>query len=198
RRHVPAGGDPRDDGARHRPVRHRPDRARDPPGDARRGRAEPHVGGRGAGRWGGDARPRPDVHRTPERGRGRALSGKVASSLAHAESASALYDPARNAELTRMLGTEHGISALAYVAWNLWFLGRPDAARARWGDTVALARRAGHPFSLANALFLETVLQWYRRGLATVSAAAAGQSAPWAADALSPLAPVCPAVRVVG
>ena len=99
--------------------------------------------------------------------------GKFASSLAHAESASALYDPARDAELTRVVGTDQGISALAYIAWNLWFLGRPDAALARWGDTVALARRAGHPFGLANAVWIESVLHWYRRDLATFRARAA-------------------------
>jgi len=67
-----------------------------------------------------------------------------------------------------VFGTDQGIGALDYSAWNLWHLGQPDAALARARETVTLARRLSHPFSLAYALFFETVVHWYRRDVAAV------------------------------
>lgn len=52
---------------------------------------------------------------------------------------------------------------LGYAAWNLWCLGSSDRALARAGEAVRLARRLNHPFSLAFALFFETVIHWHRR-----------------------------------
>jgi len=45
-------------------------------------------------------------------------------------------------------------------AWNLWYLGQPDAALARAREAVALARRLDDSFSPAFALIWETVLHW--------------------------------------
>src|SRR6185295_3389117 len=56
--------------------------------------------------------------------------GKFASSLAHCERAIALYDPAQHHVLVRVLGNDQGIGALNHSAWNLWYLGQPDAALA--------------------------------------------------------------------
>ena len=91
------------------------------------------------------------------------FQGKFASSLAHCERAIALYDPAQHHGLVRMLGTDQAVAALGYAAWNLWFLGQPDAALARAREAVRLARRLDDPFGLAFALFFETVVHWGRR-----------------------------------
>ena len=90
------------------------------------------------------------------------FQGKFASSLAHCERAIALYDPAQHHGLVRMLGTDQAVAALGYAAWNLWFLGQPDAALARAREAVRLARRLDDPFGLAFALFFETVVHWAR------------------------------------
>jgi predicted ATPase len=92
--------------------------------------------------------------------------GKFASSLAHCERAIALHDPVQHYGHVRVLGNDQGISALNFSAWNLWCLGQPDAALARAREAVALARRLDDPFSLAFALFFETVLHWLRRDVA--------------------------------
>ena len=92
--------------------------------------------------------------------------GKFASSLAHCERAIALYDPVQHHGHVRVLGNDQGISALNFSAWNLWYLGQPDAALARAREAVALARRLDDPFSLAFALFFETVVHWHRRDVA--------------------------------
>ena len=94
------------------------------------------------------------------------FQGKFASSLAHCERAIALYDPAQHHGLVRVFGKDPGISALNISAWNLWQLGQPDAALARAREAVALARGLDDPFSLAFALFFETVVHWFRRDVA--------------------------------
>jgi hypothetical protein len=57
----------------------------------------------------------------------------------------------------------NAVGALGYMAWNLWHLGRPDHALACAEESVALARRLRHPFSLAFALFFEAATHWSRR-----------------------------------
>ena len=56
-----------------------------------------------------------------------------------------------------MLPFDHGVAILAYAGWNLWQLGWPDSALTRAREAVVLARQLSHPFSLAYALFFETV-----------------------------------------
>jgi tetratricopeptide (TPR) repeat protein len=99
--------------------------------------------------------------------------GKFASSLGHCQRAIRLYDPAQHHGHVRVLGNDQGISALIFSAQNLWFLGQPDAALARALEPVALARRLDDPFSLGFALFMETVVHWYRRDVAAVQERAA-------------------------
>jgi class 3 adenylate cyclase/tetratricopeptide (TPR) repeat protein len=88
--------------------------------------------------------------------------GKVASSFAHCERALALYEPTEHHGLVPVLSYDQGVAAHCYAAWNLWFLGHPDSALARAQEAVALARGLAHPFSLASALFWQTVVHWYR------------------------------------
>jgi predicted ATPase len=93
--------------------------------------------------------------------------GKFASSLAHCERAITLYDPALHHSVVQVLGGDKGVAARTWAAWNLWHLGHPDAALARAGEAVALARRLNHPFSVAFALFMGgTAIHWLRRDVA--------------------------------
>jgi predicted ATPase len=92
------------------------------------------------------------------------FQGKFASSLAHCDRAISIYDPALHHGLVQVFGADQGVAALAYAAWNLWYLGQPDAALARAGEAVALAHRVNHPFNLAFALFMgETAVHSLRR-----------------------------------
>ncbi len=93
--------------------------------------------------------------------------GKFASSLAHCERALALYDPARHSEVL-LIGSHTDVAhtdvaALSMAAMNLWCLGWSDRALARAEGAVTLARRLNDPFSVAYALFFETVILWHRR-----------------------------------
>ena len=97
------------------------------------------------------------------------FQGKFASSLAHCEQAIALYYSGQHRGNIWVLGTDlHSVAALSHSAWNLWYLGQPDAARARARETVALARRLEDPFSLAYALFCETVVHSLRSDVAAL------------------------------
>src|SRR5262249_3341526 len=89
--------------------------------------------------------------------------GKFTSSLDHCERTLSLYEPARHHGISSVLSTDNAVGALGYMAWNLWHLGRPDGALARAEESVALARRLRHPFSLAFALFFEAATHWTRR-----------------------------------
>ncbi len=89
--------------------------------------------------------------------------GKFASSLAHLEQAIALYNPGQHHGHVRLLGSDQGVNALGYSAFNLWYLGQPDAALARAREAVALARRLDDPFTLTFALHFEMVVHWLRR-----------------------------------
>jgi class 3 adenylate cyclase/tetratricopeptide (TPR) repeat protein len=89
--------------------------------------------------------------------------GKFASSLAHCEAVRTLYEPGRHYPVVFMLIGGLGVSALVWAAWDLWALGWPDRALARAREASVLARQLSHPFSLAFALFFETVLHWLRR-----------------------------------
>ena len=64
----------------------------------------------------------------------------------------ALYDPEQHGSLTDLHGIDPGIVCLSYLGYVLWFLGYPDQAREKVGQALRMARKAGHPFTLAFAL----------------------------------------------
>ena len=101
------------------------------------------------------------------------FQGKFASSYAHCEQAIALYDPAQHRGHFRVLGNDHGITALNFAGWNLWALGRPDAALEPARRAASLASRLDDPFSRAFALSFETFVHWHRRDVAAVRERAA-------------------------
>ena len=55
-------------------------------------------------------------------------------------------------------GEDAGITSASYSSWVLWLLGYPEQALETSHNAVALARRLGHPYSLAYALTFATIL----------------------------------------
>jgi len=91
--------------------------------------------------------------------------GRFPSSLAHLEAALRLYQP--GVEHARLSATGNpGVRALSASAWDLFVLGFPDRALARAKEAVVRARELAHPFSVAHALFFETVTHALRRDVA--------------------------------
>jgi class 3 adenylate cyclase/DNA-binding winged helix-turn-helix (wHTH) protein/predicted ATPase len=84
--------------------------------------------------------------------------GEFRSARAHLEQVLAIYDPERHQAYTSVYGVDPGTRCLSLSAWNLWCLGYPDQARKRSQQAIALARKLGHPLSLARCLVLEAEL----------------------------------------
>ena len=61
------------------------------------------------------------------------------------------------------MATDPGVSTLAFMGAILTGRGWPDQGLARAREGVALARRLGHPGSLAQALVFEAAIHWARR-----------------------------------
>jgi tetratricopeptide (TPR) repeat protein len=74
----------------------------------------------------------------------------------------ALYDFDRHSSLALVYGLDAGVPCLPIGAWTLWYLGFPDQALRRSQRAVALARKVGHPYSLAWVLEAASWMHCYR------------------------------------
>jgi class 3 adenylate cyclase/predicted ATPase len=90
--------------------------------------------------------------------------GRFVPAIEHLQKATSLYDP--EGKLPLMIqygGADAWVRCLSYQAMALWQLGYPDQALKRGKDTLALARRLSHPFSLAFAGWCFGVMWQLRR-----------------------------------
>ncbi|MGD2246593.1 MAG: hypothetical protein PVI11_08610, partial [Candidatus Aminicenantes bacterium] len=62
------------------------------------------------------------------------------------------YNPEQHSSLAFIYGSDIGVYALGWTAWTLLFLGYPDQALKWSKETIALAQKLDHPFSLTFAL----------------------------------------------
>ncbi len=85
--------------------------------------------------------------------------GEFPAALVHLERVRALYRPAQHGAHVAGFGEDAGVTSGAYASWVLWFLGLPDQACQTSAQTLTLARRLGHPFSLAYALTFAAILR---------------------------------------
>jgi class 3 adenylate cyclase/predicted ATPase len=90
------------------------------------------------------------------------LQTRFTSGLDHAERAIAIYDPDRHRAIAFRVGTDQGVVARCFRGWALFGLGYLDRALESMDDAIALARRLGHPFSIAYAHFFALTLHWVR------------------------------------
>ncbi|HYA81504.1 MAG TPA: hypothetical protein VED87_11295, partial [Methylocystis sp.] len=80
--------------------------------------------------------------------------GDFFEGLAHLDRAHALYVPAQQSQQLSRFGMNAGTITLAWRAYALWALGRPEAARADIELGIGDARRIGHLFTLMGALHI--------------------------------------------
>jgi len=73
--------------------------------------------------------------------------------LDHLEKAIATYDLQRQRMGHFGLGSYPGVVSLTVSALFLWMLGYPDRAHKRAADSILLARKMNHPYSITYALF---------------------------------------------
>lgn len=86
---------------------------------------------------------------------------RLQTGLEHLEKAIALYDLKRQRPRRLGLGANEGVIALNASAMLLWMLGFPERARKRSGESVGLARRLDHPFSMCYAYFHYSLLHFW-------------------------------------
>lgn len=84
--------------------------------------------------------------------------GEFAAAREHLDRVAMLYRPVHHQSHIAGFGEDAGVTSGAYASWVLWFLGFPDQARQASAQALALARRLGHPFSLAYALTFAAIL----------------------------------------
>lgn len=86
------------------------------------------------------------------------------SVVEHADQGLALYDLDRHrAQIFTYGGHDAGVCAGALSAHAQWFIGFADQALERSHNSVALARRTDHPFSIAQAMHYGAMLRMLRR-----------------------------------
>ena len=79
--------------------------------------------------------------------------GEYQAARAHLLQVLSFYRPEEHHDPFLLLrGSDAGVSALAYDACCLWCLGYPDQALSRSRESLALARKLGHAFTLADVL----------------------------------------------
>jgi DNA-binding SARP family transcriptional activator/predicted ATPase len=90
--------------------------------------------------------------------------GEFTEARAHLEPMIAFYEPQHHSRLVLLSGSDAGLSALAYDACCLWYLGYPEQALQKSEEAFVLARAINHPFSLAEiVLFAGCLLNSLRR-----------------------------------
>jgi len=89
--------------------------------------------------------------------------GEYAQAIEHFEKALQLFDPERHRDDAFLYALNPGIAMRCFAAWALWFLGRPDQARDRIQEAMALARELSEPHGLAHAMFFAAILHQLRR-----------------------------------
>jgi class 3 adenylate cyclase/tetratricopeptide (TPR) repeat protein len=87
------------------------------------------------------------------------------------EKAISLYDVAEQRTKMLSMQVDPGINAHMHLGANLWMLGSPDVARQVSDQAVALARQMEQPFALAQALFFNCMVKWWRGEIAAAEVA---------------------------
>jgi adenylate cyclase len=83
--------------------------------------------------------------------------------LEYLEKAMALYDPRRPRARRLGLGTNPGVISLTVSSLFLWMRGYPDRAYRRSTESILLAQKINHPYSITYALFHDGLLNvWLR------------------------------------
>jgi tetratricopeptide (TPR) repeat protein len=93
-----------------------------------------------------------------------AFAGDPAKTREHTDAGRLLYDPERHA-FHRFVygGHDPGACARLLGSWAEWLLGYPETALASIVDSVSMAERIAHPFTLSLALTFCAVLHLNRR-----------------------------------
>jgi len=94
--------------------------------------------------------------------------GALPAARQHLEEGSARYTPDQRHTPVFRMGQDLGVACRVYAAWTLWLLGYPAQAQARLHDALTLAYELSHPYSLAWAQSIATLVSQCRRDVPAV------------------------------
>ena len=101
--------------------------------------------------------------------------GDFQSSVNHFEETIRLSISTRQQPLNNLYMVEPQVASLLLLSWDLWFLGHPDKSLSRVSEALALAEDLGHPYTVAFAYYMASVVHLLR-GDASRAFEAAGKS----------------------
>src|SRR5436189_3204026 len=92
------------------------------------------------------------------------FAGDPAKTRAHTEAGRLLYNSEKHASHRFVYGGhDPGVCARLLGAWAEWLLGYPEKALASIADSLSMAERIAHPFTLSLALTFYAVIHLNRR-----------------------------------
>ena len=94
--------------------------------------------------------------------------GEFAAARASLAESIRRYDKQRDRTLKFRFAQDPCVSCLSYDALALWMLGCPEQAEKRVTESLALAREAGHPYTLAWCLHHLVIYRIFRRQFSAV------------------------------
>jgi predicted ATPase len=94
--------------------------------------------------------------------------GEFAAARANLAESIRLYDKQRHRTLKFRFAQDPCVSCLFYDALALWMLGRPEQAEKRAAESLALAREADHPYTLAWCLHHLIIYRIFRHQFSAV------------------------------
>jgi predicted ATPase len=88
--------------------------------------------------------------------------GDFQSSASHFEEAIRLSVSKERPLLSNLYMVEPQVASLLLLSWDLWFMGYPDQSLSRVSEALALAQDVGHPYTVAFAHYMTSVVHLLR------------------------------------
>ncbi len=88
--------------------------------------------------------------------------GQFQSSANHFEEAIRLSLSKGKQPLYNLYMVEPQVASLLLLSWDLWFMGYPDQSLSRVSEALALAQEVGHPYTVAFAHYMTSVVHLLR------------------------------------
>lgn len=88
--------------------------------------------------------------------------GDFKSSASHFEETIRLSISSGKQPLNNLYMVEPQVASLLLLSWDLWFLGHPDQSLLRVSEALTLAQDIGHPYTVAFAYYMASVVHLLR------------------------------------
>jgi class 3 adenylate cyclase/predicted ATPase len=88
--------------------------------------------------------------------------GEFVAARAHLEQACTFYASYEGRSGTLSSGIARSVSSFCWASWSLWMLGYPDRALTRSYESLTVAQKVSHAYSLGCALYMSAILYQYR------------------------------------